>query len=511
MENSYFSEDHGNNEIKVNRPRKWVSIPTFIISVIMGACLVVLLFLKRDDIVWFFDGDTGWEDTKVEQGLSVWDEVAFSWNIKNDGDMVNYTHSYMSSEYWIIWLKSSKLNLNNFSQDVYFEWIIEKFSHEIPIMNVLKIHNLDENEQEFTWDIVDTWENSDVNKKYLPKLWLYFGEDFFEKYSLINEGDGSLLKIKNLDTNIIYTIYYFKCSTSNNNENCDYLNKLYSQSSNNKFVDKYWVNYYKDVEVNSRFFSNDSVFGFRINDVDESFVKDLSILMTVVNKNFAEKNVLPKINSLCTINYVSMEKVNKSDFSYKNGNFYYNIEWTDDDGNTIVCELKLDPTSPSFAQLENVEIINNEEEKINNEEWSQEEQENWDQNEPQNNDSQAYIWDTDVEQFPINLDKKLTFTSSRWHSFIFPSSNLAYQGVNVSEDFWQVWVNCFSAMNVVKYADKELVQTQGNVVIYECNVKNTFDDSDKTLIYRKVWDKHFVIKINDPARVDFANNIEIIA
>jgi hypothetical protein len=42
-------------------------------------------------------------------------------------------------------------------------------------------------------------------------------------------------------------------------------------------------------------------------------------------------------------------------------------------------------------------------------------------------------------------------------------------------------------------------------------VKNTFDDSDKTLIYKKVWDKNFVIKINDPARVNFANNIEIIA
>jgi hypothetical protein len=41
-------------------------------------------------------------------------------------------------------------------------------------------------------------------------------------------------------------------------------------------------------------------------------------------------------------------------------------------------------------------------------------------------------------------------------------------------------------MNVVKYADKELVESQGNVVIYECNVKNGFDDSDKSLIYKKV-------------------------
>jgi hypothetical protein len=47
------------------------------------------------------------------------------------------------------------------------------------------------------------------------------------------------IKIKNLETNIIYTINYFKCSTSNNSENCNYLNNLYSQSSSKKFVDKY--------------------------------------------------------------------------------------------------------------------------------------------------------------------------------------------------------------------------------------------------------------------------------
>ena len=512
MENSYFSEEHGINQIKVNKQnKKSVSVPTFIISLIMVAGLVVLLFLKRDDIMWFFGSERTWEETEVNQWLSVWDEVAFSWSIKNDGDMVNYTHSYTSDEYWIIWLKSSKLNLNNFSQDVYFEWIVEKISHEIPIVNVTKIYEITEDEQEFTWDDATTWENAEISNKYLPKLWLYFGEKFFEKYTLVNEWDGSSLKIKNLETNVIYTINYFKCNTSNNSENCNYLNNFYSQSSSNKLVDKYWVNYYKDPEVNSRFLSNDSTFGFKINDVDETFVKDLSTLMTVVNKNFAEKNVLSNAKSLCTINHSSIENINKSEFIYKDSNFFYNIEWTESNNNIITCSLKINPALSSYAQIDNIEVINNEEWKNN--EWTGEtkEPEKTDNDEKWNEPAPTYSRDTDVEQFPINLDKKLTFTSSRWHSFVFPSSNLAYQWVNVSEDFWQVGVNCFSAMNVVKYADKELVETQGNVVIYECKVKNTFDDSDKTLIYKKVWDKDFVIKINDPARVNFANNIEIVA
>ncbi len=512
MENSYFSEEHGINQIKVNKQnKKTVSIPTFIISLIMVAGLVVLLFLKRDDIMWFFGSETNWEETEINQWLSVWDEVAFSWSIKNDGDMVNYTHSYISDEYWIIWLKSSKENLNNFSKDVYFEWIVEKISHEIPIINVTKIYEITEDDQEFTWDDVATWENAEISSKYLPKLWLYFGEKFFEKYTLVNEWDGSSLKIKNLETNVIYTINYFKCSTSNNSENCNYLNNFYSQSSSNKFVDKYGVSYYKDPEVNSRFFSNDSTFGFKINDTDESFIKDISTLITVVNKNFAEKNVLSNAKSLCTINHSSIENINKSEFVYKDSNFFYNIEWTDSNNNIITCSLKINPSLSSFAQIDNIEVINNEEWKDS--EWTGEakEPEKTDNDDKWNEPTPTYSWDTDVEQFPINLDKKLTFTSSRWHSFIFPSSNLAYQWVNVSEDFWQVGVNCFSAMNVVKYADKELVESQGNVVIYECNVKNGFDDSDKSLIYKKVWYKNFVIKINDPARVNFANNIEIVA
>jgi hypothetical protein len=107
------------------------------------------------------------------------------------------------------------------------------------------------------------------------------------------------------------------------------------------------------------------------------------------------------------------------------------------------------------------------------------------------------------------LDKKLTFTSSRWHSFIFPSSNLSYMWVSASENFNQVGVNCTMSMNVVSYPNKEFVETNPSVKIYECSVKNWFDDSDQTLIYRKVWDKNFVIQIIDPAWVNFANNIEI--
>lgn len=516
MENSYFSEEHGINQIKVNKPKKkTVSVSTFIVSLIMVAALVSIVFLKWNDIMWFFWVEEEIDDVEVSYWLSVWDEVAFSGSISADWDMENYTHSYMSKEYWEIWLKSKNLILNNYSDNVYFEWVVERIYHDMPIVLVTTIYNLENDESESTGDTLETWDNEEIQVKYLPNLWLYFGEEFFKQYSLLNDGDWSILKIKNLETNIISSINYFKCDkASQSSENCEYLNNLYATASSSKLVDKYGVSYYKDPEVNSWFFSNDSMFGYKINDEDESLVRNLSTLMVVVNKNFVEKNVLSNVWSLCKVDHSSIEKVEKSELSYKNSNFYYLVEWLDSSKNKINCELKVDPTLTLFAQVVSVNIEENKEdaEKHKEDSWNTstwvDTQGKWEDLEPE---KQAYIRDSDVEQFPINLEKTLTFTSSRGHSFIFPSSKIAYQWRSSSENFWQVWVNCFSAMNVVKYEDKELVETQWNVVIYECNVKDSFDDSDKTLIYRNVGDKHFVIQINDPARVDFANNIEIVA
>ena len=224
--------------------------------------------------------------------------------------------------------------------------------------------------------------------------------------------------------------------------------------------------------------------------------------------------MLPKIWSLCKVDHSSIEKVEKSELTYKNSNFYYSVEWLDSAKNQINCELKIDPTNSSYAQTisvnidETKDVGEDKESSWDTSTWTNTQEDSWEGTEPE---KQTYNWDPNVEQFPINLEKTLTFTSSRGHSFIFPSSKIAYQWRSSSENFWQVWVNCFSAMNVVKYEDKELVETLWNVIIYECTVKNSLDGSEKTLIYKNIWDKHFVIQIVDPAWIDFANNIEISA
>ena len=506
MTESYFSQWHGIDQISVNKKKKKsVSIPTLIISMISIAFVVVLVMAKMDDIKWFFWDDSS-DIVETVKHLQIWDEVAYSWIVNTDWDMQNYTHTY-NSEFGKIGLKSYKFDLNKYKWELYFEWIVEKIYHDMPVVVVNYIYSLDSLDE--SW-FVDTWA---VQNLYISKLWIYIPAEFFSVYSLLNEWDWNSIKVKNLQTNIITDIYYFKCdSNSKSDKNCDYLNDLYSKNNKKSITDKNWLTYYKDPEVNSWFFSNDSFFWFRINDSQDEIISDLSKYWIFVTNRFIDKNA-KNVSDLCSLWKISLKNIWWKNLVYENSNYYYKLTGDDWENNNIACSLLVDLLNSNNIKLDDIEVTesNTGSSDVFISTWDNEKQETDEIKDESDNENPIVIWDESVQQFPINLDKKLTFTSSRWHSFVFPSSNLSYMWVSASEDFDQVWVNCFSAMNVVSYPNKEFVETNPSVIIYECSVKNTFDDSDKTLIYKNVWDRHFVIKIVDPAWINFANNIEINA
>jgi predicted mannosyl-3-phosphoglycerate phosphatase (HAD superfamily) len=106
--------------------------------------------------------------------------------------------------------------------------------------------------------------------------------------------------------------------------------------------------------------------------------------------------------------------------------------------------------------------------------------------------------DISVKQFPINLEKALTFTSSRGYSIVFPSSNIAYEAVNVREDLGLPGVNCSSQMDVVKFSDKELLHEDPKISIYTCSIKGTLNNLGNTLIQKTAESgTEFIIQIVD--------------
>ena len=491
MNDNYFSENF-KVESKQNKQSTSVSFSTLIISIITTVVFVVIIVSKRPNIISFVGVWSNHEEQISTWLLNVWDDVSFTWVINSNGDIINYTHTINLLDLGEVGLKSSKINLSNYVDEVYIEWIVERIYQWVPIVSVDTIYSLNLGDELLEEDM--TWNNNDF--KYLPNIGIYLGSDFFQKYSLLNLWEGWILKIKNSDTNQIINLNYFKCSKSNNNQNCDRFNEMFSESSAQKFVDWYSVNYYKQLDVQSWFFSNDSFFGYFINDTEDVLVKNLVKDIQVINKRFIEKNILNKIDLLCWESGKGIKTMKSNNVVVNNNEIFVDIKWTDGT-DSFDCRLKVDPSLKNMAKL--VTLTSSwETDTILENTWTVVKNENAD-----------YDWDSDVKQFPVTIDKSLTFTSRRWHTFVFPSTKIAYVAQSAEEDFSQVWVNCFSVMNVVPYAEKDLVDQKWNVKIYECSIKKWFDESDKKLIYKNLWDKHFIIQIVDPARVDFANNISI--
>lgn len=225
MEENYFSE-----KIKVDsnvkNTKKSVSVSTLIISIITTIVFIFIVITKWPNILGFVGIDQSQKDQLSVGWLSVGADVIFTWTITNDWDIVNYTHTIKSLEFWEIWLKSSKINLSNYSNEVYLEWIVERVHQWLPIVLVDTIYSLDLED----WILEEedlSWVNYDL--KYLPKLGIYLDFEFFQKYSLLNDGAWWTLKMKKSDTNQIINLSYFNCSKTNNNQNCDRFHEMFSE------------------------------------------------------------------------------------------------------------------------------------------------------------------------------------------------------------------------------------------------------------------------------------------
>lgn len=500
MRDDYFDNNIGVNHPSTKNPTRWVSIPTLIISIIATAILVLLIVAKWDNILSMFGVGETEVEWDVDQHFRVGDEVSLTWIISQWGDMSVYTHT-VETEYGLLWLKSSKINLWNYTDEVYFEWFVEKIYQWVPVISVSTIYGTDfkdeEDDEEFT---------GDTQSKYLPKIWLYLDDKFFEKYSLLNEWDGKSLKLKELDSNQIIEIQYFVCDKSSMSENCDKLAQSIGWTASQKFVDSYGNTYYKqsEPEIQSRFFTN-GLYGYFIKDVKDSYINDLSKNLTLINKKYADSKLVGNISKLCKDDNNSLKKVTSSDVKLKNSKIMYILSWTDWEDVVVNCELEVDPTQRYGAQLSKFEAIGGD---SKDDESESTENEEWDDSDFQKDDS-AVALDPNVKQFPLKPEWGLVYTSNRWwYSMQFPSANIAYEASASSENMWN-WLKCPYVINVIKYADKDNLKDAPTVQIYECSWDPSATSWAPWIVIYSKANKVFVAKVNDSAWFDFANNLVI--
>lgn len=461
----------------LNPQKKWVPYATFFIVVITIIVLMFIFFQKYDSIKQLFGASTWSLSDVLESNYKVWQLVNLSWNLFSDWDLVSYTHTLRSLDWDVLWLKSRTLNLADYQWMVQIMWTVEKLVGDLFVVEVNTI----------SWTLIlqNTWNAS--TWKYISQAWIFFDQDFFDNYSLEEVSDWKIV-VKNLDTNELVTISYFKCTTYNPDQNCRALNETFSQTSEKDFTTSNRVSFYKLQSVSSWYFSNDNLLWYFINDVAETEVMKLSDYIILPNKAYVNDIILPNISNICNKWFIKLENQNSYEIKLENNALVVLFKWTYQTWN-VSCKVAIDPLSSFKASLQDLTLDQTTTTVAN--QWT------------------VLKWDPNVKQFPVNLEKTMEFvSSSRWYKIVFPSRNISFSSVNVEQDFGQLWVNCFTQTNVISYPNKDNLQTNPSIKIYECNIKKWFQESDQ-IILKKVWDKNFVIEIIDPSWIEFVNNTSI--
>lgn len=440
--------------------------------------------------------------------LFIGDEVSLSGKIADNWDLISFSHTLWAQEYGLLWLKSKKIDLFKYKDSVYIQGVVSDIKNNTPIIEVTNIVSLET--EILSWNIVEE-ESINSGIVYIKKAWLFFTPEFFASYKIISSDNGEI-RIKSNDEEKDIVINYFDCNKQISEKNCIGLADSFSKSKETSIISPHGIEYFKLIEIKSWFFHNSDLFWYFINDVEKADVADITKYIHSINTNYINTKIKENISSLCSDYNLNIVNINDYELSKNNEDLEVTINGNNE-GNTkkLKCILKINPLLSKWASLVSIAEVdeNSEVQSGTNDDLNQNDNEDIivedkDPIEIINSD-----FDPNVEQFPVELEKSLKFSSRRGHTIILPSSNIAFQDFATEENFNQVWVSCFSRMAVVKYSDKENLENNSTVDIFECSIKNSFDDSNPRLIYKQLGERNFIIRTNDPSWYDFAKNIKI--
>lgn len=474
------------NDYMIQQPKRSISLLTLFFVIICTFVLAFLLFKNFDRIGTWFSSSI--ESTT---GFEIWQTVSLSGMLQANGDLISYTHTLTLPDTTIVGLKSRTLDLSIYTGMIDIQWIIEKELNEIYIIEV----NL------ASWSLVSTWSTETMlwsgSGIYISQAGIYLPAEFGQKYTLLNNWENGVLKVQNIVTNQTILISYFACKKTDPNKNCSQLQQNIWSSAEKTVSTSYGTNLYKLEWVTSWFFNNGNNYGYFINDVSEQEVIAIADAFILPNDYYVQNTLLSKIQTLCTDGSTSLMQVTTHSLDMDLNGLIVNIQWPTADG-SATCKVFIDPSQAAGGTK--LSYISNTTNPISDTTTA-----------TSTTTNTTPTIDTSVKQFPINLEKTMTFTSSsRGYSIIFPSMNIAYESMNVDENLDLPGVRCSTKMNITKFADKATMNDDPKVRIFSCSIKGTLNNLGNSIIQKtSVNGIQFLIQILDPAWSDFATNIAI--
>lgn len=451
----------------------------------------------------------------LETGYTIGTEIQEEGTLMADGDLFNFSHTLKAKNGQLFLLKSKTVALNNYSSNLsgVFQIIgtLESFYQWLPLVEVSAIgtQTTSENAQGSGNDLSQESNNPGV---YISKAGLGFPLEFFDTYAFVGEaGNNEEISLKNLDNEKVTKIKFFNCTDFWDN-NCKQLTRTFNDTAEKKVTTLNGDTFFKLPEVKSWYFQNGNWRGYFINDAEESEVERIKNQILIPNAEIIKDIVSRYGVKTCLGNnqgtsVISSHQVQKSAEGLK-------ITMEGKGEKSFSCEAFLDLSQPTQLKFLDIKIKEIPVAQTWTEvEKSQEKSES--NNEIQTTTAQntgALPITPASKQFPINLEKALIYTSSRGgYKMLLPSSNISYTSDAEDEDFGQLGVRCSYATRVIQYKDKDHLQSNPSVIVYECSMKNEFQLPGENYFIKELWDKKFVIGVMDSAWFDFAKNIAIEA
>ena len=471
------------NDYMTKQPKRSISLLTLFIVIICTFFVAFLLFKNFDRIgTWFSSSvaSTTW--------FQIGQVVSLSGIIQSNGDLISYTHTLTLPDTSIVGLKSKTLDLNIYTGNVDIQWTVEK---EINSMFIVEVVSL-------SWTLVSTWTTGQSlwsgSGIYIPQAGIYLPSEFGQKYTVLNQWEDGVLKVQNIVTNQIISVTYFACKKNDPNKDCSQLQQNISASAEKTVSTSRGDTLYKLEWVTSWFLTNGNFYGYFINDIPEQEVIDVANALVFPNDYYVQNTLLSRIQTLCTDGKTSLMQVTNRSLAMDLNGLIVNLQGPTVDGSAI-CKIFIDPSQAAWGTK--ISYVSNTSTTTS---WTT----------PPTTSSSATLptLDTSVKQFPINLEKTMTFTSStRGYSIIFPSMNIAYEALNIDESLDLPGVRCSTQMNIVKYSDKAMLSTDPKVKIFSCTIKGTLNNLWNSIIQKTSanW-IIFLIQIVDPAWSEFAIN-----
>lgn len=471
------------NDFMMQPPRRSISLLTLFVVIICTFVLAFLLFNNFDRISNRFSSSiesTTW--------FEIGQEVSLSGMLQANGDLISYTHTLTMADTTIVGLKSKTLDLSVYSGLVDIQGTVEKELNDIYIVEV-SIVSWALASSWTTWTML--WSGSGI---YIPQAALYLPAEFWSKYTVLNQWENGILKVQNIATNQIIQISYFACKKTDPNKNCAQLQQNIWASAEKTVSTSYGTTLYKLEWVTSWFFTNGTYYGYFINDIPEQEVIDVANAFILPTAYYVQNTMLSKIQTLCTDGSTSLMQVTTNSLGVDLNGLIINLQWPTADG-SATCKVFIDPSQAAGGtKLSYISNTTNPTDTTTTTATT----------------TSTPTIDTSVKQFPINLEKAITFTSSRGYSIVFPSSNITYESLNVDEDLGLPGVRCSTQMDITKFSDKATLHEDPKVRIFTCSIKGTLNNVWNSIIQKTAanWMK-FLIQIMDPARSEFAANISI--